>query len=150
MEDNIRRILISRILVIIQFSCLAALFFTGPLVTSEPIFIFIEILSILILIWSVSIMSLSKLNVFPDVRKGAIFISRGPYKFIRHPMYLAVILFCLSIVLEFFNPFRLFIFIILTGTLLYKIEFEEKLLIENFDKYSEYRKKTKKLIPFIY
>jgi protein-S-isoprenylcysteine O-methyltransferase Ste14 len=145
-----RRIFISRILVIMQLTCLAALFFTGPVLARKPIFISIEILSILILSWSVSVMSFSKLNVFPDVRKGAILISQGPYKLIRHPMYLAVILFSLSVVLEFLNPLRLLILLVLVITLIYKIEFEEKLLIKNFNKYPDYRKTTKKLIPFIY
>ena len=145
-----RKILISRILVLMQFTCLTSIFLTGPVISSKILYFIIEIIGILILIWSVSVMSLSKLNVFPDVRNGAILISHGPYKFIRHPMYLSVILICLSVVLEFLNPGRLLILMILIATLIYKIEFEENLLINNFEKYAEYRKTTKKLIPFIY
>jgi protein-S-isoprenylcysteine O-methyltransferase Ste14 len=150
MKKSIHQVFISILLVMIQFICLAALFITGPLITLRPLFLIIEIIGILILFWAVSVMRTSKLNVFPDVRKGAIFISRGPYKFIRHPMYLAVILFSTAIVLGSLNPLRLLILIVLIATLVYKIEFEEKLLIQNFENYSEYCKTTKKLVPFIY
>jgi protein-S-isoprenylcysteine O-methyltransferase Ste14 len=141
---------LARILVIIQFTCLAALYFTGPVMAQNTFNIITEILSILILVWSVSVMSISKLNVFPDIRKGSVFISNGPYKYIRHPMYLAVILFSISVVFDYMNVIRIIILIVLIATLIYKIEFEEKLLINHFEKYPQYRNKTKKLIPFIY
>ncbi|MDQ0783853.1 protein-S-isoprenylcysteine O-methyltransferase Ste14 [Chryseobacterium sp. W4I1] len=76
----------------------------------------------------------------------------GFYKYLRHPSYSFSLLTSLglglylnnwlSLILAFLPPFFAF---------LYRIKIEEQALMEQFgDEYLEYRKKTKKLIPFIY
>ncbi|MDP9958758.1 methyltransferase family protein [Chryseobacterium lathyri] len=76
----------------------------------------------------------------------------GFYKYLRHPSYAFSLLTSLglglylnnwaSLVLAFLPPFIAFT---------YRIKVEEQALIEQFgEEYIEYRKKTKKLIPFIY
>ncbi|WP_370899110.1 methyltransferase family protein [Chryseobacterium gossypii] len=76
----------------------------------------------------------------------------GFYKYLRHPSYTFSLLTSLglglylnnwvSLVLAFIPPFIAFS---------YRIKIEEQALVEQFGKeYIEYRKKTKKLIPFVY
>ncbi|NML68907.1 isoprenylcysteine carboxylmethyltransferase family protein [Chryseobacterium sp. RP-3-3] len=76
----------------------------------------------------------------------------GFYKYLRHPSYAFSLLTSLglglylnnwvSLILAFLPPFFAFI---------YRIKIEEEALVEKFgEEYLEYRKKTKKLIPFIY
>lgn len=89
-------------------------------------------------------------NIAPDFKPGAIFVNKGPYKFIRHPIYTTVLLSILCLVINYFSVLRLSIFIFLSITLIMKITFEEKILSDKFDSYREYKIKTKKLIPYIY
>lgn len=76
----------------------------------------------------------------------------GFYKYLRHPSYAFSLLTSLglglylnnwlSLIFAFTPPFLAFA---------YRINLEEQTLIEQFgDEYIEYRKSTKKLIPFIY
>lgn len=76
----------------------------------------------------------------------------GFYRYLRHPSYAFSLLTSLglglylnnwlSLILAFVPPFVAFA---------YRIKIEEQALIEQFgDEYIEYRKETKKLIPFIY
>lgn len=76
----------------------------------------------------------------------------GFYKYLRHPSYAFSLLTSLglglylnnwlSLILAFVPPFLAFA---------YRIKIEEQALVEQFgDEYIEYRKTTKKLIPFIY
>ncbi len=76
----------------------------------------------------------------------------GFYKYLRHPSYAFSLLTSLglglylnnwiSLLLAFLPPFLAFI---------YRIKIEEQALIEKFgEEYLEYRRTTKKLIPFIY
>lgn len=123
---------------------------TGPVLGSQLYVISIEILSILIGLWAILVMKASKLNIFPDVLKGASLIEQGPYRLIRHPMYLAVLLFVLSLLLGSFNTTRAAIFFVLIINLLVKIKYEEKLLQLEFTGYIDYCQRTKKLIPYIY
>lgn len=78
-------------------------------------------------------------------------ITTGPYKYIRHPRYTGIIVFLSGIPLVFNS----WIFI-LTGTLLvivllWRIKDEERLMLEEFrDDWTEYKKRTRLLIPFIW
>ncbi|WP_223557903.1 methyltransferase family protein [Chryseobacterium lathyri] len=76
----------------------------------------------------------------------------GFYKYLRHPSYAFSLLTSLglgiylnnwvSLLLAFLPPFIAFA---------YRIKIEEEALVEQFgEEYLEYRKETKKLIPFIY
>jgi len=78
-------------------------------------------------------------------------IKHGIYKYIRHPAYLGTFLFSIGISLIFSS---LYGFLIMLGVFLcylYRIKNEENMLLKKFgDEYQEYKKKTKKIIPFIY
>lgn len=101
-------------------------------------------------VWAIFVMRNSKLRITPDVATGARLIKKGPYKYIRHPMYCAVLLFCIGLVLTNMYTLTLEFLAILFIVLLLKIYYEEKLLSKSFSNYKSYAKKTKKIIPFIY
>ena len=86
-----------------------------------------------------------------EVVEGQKVISTGPYKLVRHPMYLATILLYLFAPLALGSywamiPTVLFLFIFVP-----RIKDEEKELLQNLEGYTEYVKKTKyRLLPFIW
>jgi protein-S-isoprenylcysteine O-methyltransferase Ste14 len=140
----------SYVLVIIQFGCIAGLLLTGPIIAREPFCMFLEIFGVVLVFWAVIAMRTSKISVFPNLKEGAVFIGKGPYRIIRHPMYLAVVLLAIALVLEKFTLLRAAMFVLLVLNLLIKIEFEESMLEKEFNEYDSYRKRTRKLLPFIY
>jgi len=79
-------------------------------------------------------------------------IQKGPYKWIRHPSYSGIILFCIGYGLAVQNWLSLLIAISLpTIALLYRIKIEEETLTKGLgDDYKVYQKKTKKLIPGVW
>ena len=76
----------------------------------------------------------------------------GFYKYMRHPSYAFSLLTSLGLGLYLNNWFSLILaFLIPFIAFSYRITVEERTLIEQFgEEYLEYRRKTKKLIPFIY
>ncbi|BAP29556.1 protein-S isoprenylcysteine O-methyltransferase [Chryseobacterium sp. StRB126] len=76
----------------------------------------------------------------------------GFYKYLRHPSYTFSLLTSLGLGLYLNNWLSLiFAFIPPFLAFAYRIEIEELALVEQFgDEYIEYRKRTKKLIPFIF
>jgi protein-S-isoprenylcysteine O-methyltransferase Ste14 len=76
----------------------------------------------------------------------------GIFKRVRHPSYSGSLLTFLGFGLTLGNWVSLIIvFLPVLGVFLYRINIEEKALMNNFkDEYIDYQKKTKKLIPFIY
>ena len=80
-----------------------------------------------------------------------ILITYRMYQIVRHPIYLAMILYTGGIPLIFSSLWGLLLMLGLIPCILYRIGIEEKMLLEEFvDQYKEYMKTTKKLIPFIY
>jgi protein-S-isoprenylcysteine O-methyltransferase Ste14 len=79
-------------------------------------------------------------------------IQKGPYKWIRHPSYSGIILFCIGYGLAVQNWLSLIIAISLpTIALLYRIKIEEETLVKGIGtEYEVYQKKTKKLIPGVW
>ena len=140
----------SYLLVISQFICIGILVFIyHP--SSVNLFSYIVMsIGVLIGLWAILVMQKSHLTIMPDYVPGSRLIKSGPYKFIRHPMYLAVIVFCTSLVINEFSVLRIGILLFLILTLLVKIEYEEKQLIAGYDEYLIYTQRTKKLIPLLY
>jgi protein-S-isoprenylcysteine O-methyltransferase Ste14 len=100
-----------------------------------------------------AIWSLGKFfTVDVTIRKDHKIKNDGVYRYMRHPTYSGMLLTFLGFGLSLNNWASLFIIIIpVTWATLYRINIEEKALLEQFGKaYEEYIKKTRRLIPWIY
>ncbi len=98
-------------------------------------------------LWSWVTFGLLRINVMPELSKDAALVTNGPYRFIRHPMYAAVLLFCGGFVVFPFRWWRLAIWIILLIVVGAKSQMEEHFLMERFQQYGRYRKVTGRFIP---
>ncbi len=78
-------------------------------------------------------------------------ITKGPYHYIRHPVYLGLLLFSLSVPMIQDSLIGFIIMLLLIPLIIRRIKIEEKVLIAKFGKdYEEYAQKTWKLIPYVY
>lgn len=142
---------LSRILVAFQLISAGLLLLTGPLLADAWIWAAIQIGGLAVGIWAIVVMKMSnKFNIPPDVREGSKLVKQSIYKYIRHPMYTAVLLYFLSGLIHHFSWARLGYFGILFITLVVKINYEEKLLRQAFEDYATYQKQSWHLIPFVY
>lgn len=81
-----------------------------------------------------------------------ILIKSGPYKYIRHPGYSGLLLafIGLSLSLQLFSALLIMIMLNIV-TVGLRIRFEEKLIEKTCgQEYCDYKRKTKRLIPFIF
>ena len=139
----------SVILVILQIiTMIYLIIMNNPLVMG--IGLLFQIIGIVIGIWGIISIRVGNFNIQPEVKSHTL-VKSGPYKWIRNPMYVSVILLYLPIVIKHFSWINSLVFMVLLVTLLFKISSEEQFLEERFgDDYVEYKKETKRLIPFIY
>jgi protein-S-isoprenylcysteine O-methyltransferase Ste14 len=74
----------------------------------------------------------------------------GPYKYIRHPLYLAECVGILGLMLEFAQPLSFFVFLLVLSVQIPRMWFEEKVLRDTFPSYRDYANKTFRFLPGIY
>lgn len=140
----------SILLVLVQFSCIGwFLYCCGPFSSSIP-GIALESFAVLVGLVSIIVIKNRNLSIFPVPKPGSALIKAGPYRFIRHPMYTAVLLFCFSLLLNHPSLVNIAIWLVLLSTLLIKLRYEEVLLCKKFPEYEIYMKETRRLIPFLY
>lgn len=135
--------------VFIQFLCIGILAATGKIIPSNIYLTILILISLILALWAMVIMKFY-FNAAPEVLQGAELRTQGPYRLIRHPMYTSLLGLGGAWIIDDFTYFRLAIFIILLVNQIVKLNYEEKFLIEKFPEYKDYKKKTKKLFPFIY
>lgn len=139
----------SVLLVTFQIILISLLGLSSELNGTNYIYLIIIFLGALLGVWAFWLFRSSKFRITPDVADGAKLITNGPYKYIRHPMYSAVLVICLGLILSNINVLSLVFYALLLIDLIFKINYEEKSLVSSFSEYKQYMKKTKRIIPFI-
>lgn len=90
------------------------------------------------------------LTPFPRPKKDATLVEGGVYSVVRHPIYAGLVFAALGWGLLWRSPATL---AFAAGLLVFfdiKSRREELWLVEAFPRYAEYRRRVKKLIPFVY
>jgi protein-S-isoprenylcysteine O-methyltransferase Ste14 len=147
------------VLVVIQFTLLAIILLSSAFefkyVNRElmPVVHYIGVTLILIgaLFFTVILITFGQyMTPNPVPRDKAVLKTTGLYKFVRHPMYFTVLVLLLGVILYFQAFYSLIWLVIAFFFLVFKSTFEESYLMKKFPEYSEYRDRTKRIIPFVY
>ncbi len=78
-------------------------------------------------------------------------VERGPYEYVRHPLYSGILLLLLSLAIWFGNLTGVAIFAVMFLVFWLRSREEEKLLTRHFPvDYPAYKRRTKALIPFVF
>ena len=83
-------------------------------------------------------------------KEGHELIQRGPYRFVRHPIYTGILSMILAVAISF-GHLRGFVgTALITAGFWYKLSLEEELMTRHFpDSYPSYRARVKALIPWL-
>jgi protein-S-isoprenylcysteine O-methyltransferase Ste14 len=77
-------------------------------------------------------------------------VTSGPYRLVRHPLYLAEELAIIGIFMQFLSPSTAFVLVAQIAFQLRRMHNEEAVLAESFPEYAAYRQRTARLLPGIY
>lgn len=86
-------------------------------------------------------------SVFPQARA---LIVHGPYRYVRHPLYLTEQIATVGTVLQFAQPWALLIGAASLAAQFPRMHYEEEILAKTYPGYAAYAARTKRLIPGIY
>lgn len=141
----------SHILVILQMSGIALCCYPVSLQNAGSIYWLIlcalgTALGVLTLCYN----KIGNFSVYPEVRNEATLITRGPYHYIRHPMYTSLIVMMLGIALYNHHWLNAVGVVMVVGTVINKSYKEEKLLLMRFPEYATYQLNSQRFLPYIY
>ena len=89
-------------------------------------------------------------SVYPEPMDDCRLITSGPYRYVRHPMYLSLLLMMAGIALYNDHWLNALGFVLVLLAVLGKMDAEERYLGSAFEEYASYSADTKRLLPFIY
>jgi protein-S-isoprenylcysteine O-methyltransferase Ste14 len=140
----------SKFLVAIQFLCFAYFLF-GQAIFCDGYLLLLQFFGFFISVWGVFALKIGNFNIQPELRAGAKFIRSGPYRWVRNPMYLGILFFFGATVIQGPEKLNILMYLILSLVFILKIHREEKFLTDQFgNSYLEYKKKTNRLLPYIF
>jgi protein-S-isoprenylcysteine O-methyltransferase Ste14 len=137
-------------LVFLQFFSIAMILTSGAWWTNQAWSWGAQAIGIMLGLWALQTMHLGCFNIIPDPKADAQLVERGPYRWIRHPMYAAILWVMTPMVLADGDLWRWSWFGLLVLTLWVKLHYEESLLRQKFSDYSAYQQRSYKLIPWMY
>lgn len=141
--------------VILQF-VIFALILVAPKIEAFSFPLWLRAVGVLLLVLggvlgSLGVLSLGKsLSPFPKPVKGGQFVGSGAYAFVRHPIYSGLIFGSLGWALLTDTLLGVGLAVLLLVFFDLKSRREERWLAESYPEYPAYRKRVRKLIPFIY
>lgn len=142
---------ISHVLVALQFSAIVIV--AWPFV-AQPAgrmqWLALSVLGVIVGIYTLAHNKLGNFGIYPEPIPDACLVTTGPYRWIRHPMYTSLLLFMLGIAL-YRDAWPNYIgFGLLCAAIFGKMRREEQHLHMQFADYSDYVKRTHRLLPRIY
>ncbi len=131
------------------FTLVAVMPFAGR-PTQDPWGISLLCIGLILGAWTLKTNSPENFNVSPLPKPGAQLCFGGPYRLIRHPMYVSLMLAVAGIALC--NPSlpNGIACALLALVLDYKARMEEELLAQESGDYRDYMKRTRRFLAFIY
>jgi protein-S-isoprenylcysteine O-methyltransferase Ste14 len=123
---------------LVLFVLIGAAWFVGPGVTRLGFLV--AALGLGLGVWAGWTMGPS-LSAFPRPPRHAELVDRGPYRYLRHPIYVGGVLFFAGLSLVF-SVWGLVLTAVLAAFWIAKARLEERHLVARFPEYADYRRKT--------
>jgi len=87
-------------------------------------------------------------SLFPEARR---LVMHGPYRLVRHPLYLAELVATLGVAVVLFRPEAFLLYAAHVTCQIWRICLEERLLEKTFPEYARYKIRTPfALIPWVF
>ena len=139
----------SYLLVTSQFICIALLVLLNLPMFMKTIPNLIFLSGVGFFFYTLLFNKVSNFNIIPDIKEDATLITTGAYRYIRHPMYFAVLITMFAPLSNSLSYANIILCTVLTITMFLKAKKEEYLWHGESAEYKNYMQNTKMIIPFV-
>jgi protein-S-isoprenylcysteine O-methyltransferase Ste14 len=128
---------------------IAGLYYARALFGSHPVVIAIQIAAFLLMVAARITFGRRSFHAAANPTSGGV-VTTGPYAYVRHPIYAAVIYFVWAGALEHLSwPVFAWAALITAGALV-RVFLEERLLIARYPEYRDYEARVRRIVPFVF
>ncbi len=143
---NLRNVSIGGL--IIAVISIVYLLFRDSLFAVEPVGITIQVLAALLMVWARWTFGRRSFHAGANPTEGGL-VTTGPYRFLRHPIYAALLYFTWTGVLSHASLPNVLLGLCMTAGLSIRMVAEERLVAERYPEYAAYAAKTRRVIPYV-
>lgn len=140
--------LLSRPVFVLLVLAIVGLFYTHNLFGRGPVSIGLQVLAFLWMVWARVTFGLRSFHYEANPTEGGL-VTTGPYRYMRHPIYAAILLFVWTGVAANASLPGVALGLIATAMLALRIALEERLVRQRYPEYEDYARRTRRVIPFI-
>jgi protein-S-isoprenylcysteine O-methyltransferase Ste14 len=128
--------------------CIVGLYLNRAIFAAGPITIAIQIVAALLMLWARITFGMRSFHAGANPTAGGL-VTNGPYRFIRHPIYAAILYFFWAGIVAHLSVITFVLGLCVTAMTAVRIVAEEKLLVSMYPNYTGYARATRRVIPFI-
>ena len=142
--------LAGRLLVAAQFALLAWLIWPLTPQRWTPAALALLAAAVMLGLWTLFHNRPGNFNIRPEPKASTRLVSSGPYRYVRNPMYSAVLLFAAAEVLAYGDAWKILCWVALALVLYAKTLLEERALRALFPGYAAYARRVRRFIPGVF
>lgn len=101
-------------------------------------------------IWTLRHNRIGNFNVHPEPKAAGLLVTSGPYRYVRHPMYVALLLFGAAVCFFYRDAWKIACWLVLALVLWAKSILEERALRRHFADYVGYAQRVRRFIPGLF
>jgi protein-S-isoprenylcysteine O-methyltransferase Ste14 len=113
-----------------------------------PVAIAVQVVAALLMIWARWTLGWRSFHLDAKPTEGGL-VTTGPYRYLRHPVYAAVLYFVWAGVFSHLSVAPVTLGALLTGGLFIRMLTEEKMVSERYPEYAAYAARTRRIVPFL-
>jgi protein-S-isoprenylcysteine O-methyltransferase Ste14 len=137
--------------VLALFVLVAALVYLGfrGQIFGGPVTMAVQAVAVLLMIWARITFGMRSFHAAANPTEGGL-VTTGPYRYVRHPIYAAVLLFFAAAIAAHPSWLNAGIGLIMFAALLARMLSEERLVVEKYPEYADYARHTKRVLPGVF
>jgi protein-S-isoprenylcysteine O-methyltransferase Ste14 len=118
------------------------------LFATRPGLVVVQVLAVTLMIWARLTFGMRSLHYAASPTAGGL-VTSGPYRFVRHPIYAAILFFVWAGVASRTTLLGVGLGILVSAATAVRIVAEERLVTARYPEYVAYAARTKRVIPFL-
>ena len=141
--------IISILGLVVMIAALIGLYEIGVLFSPQPLAIALQVIAVALMVWARVAFGRRSFHAAANPTTGGL-VTKGPYRYIRHPIYAAACLFGWGAIVVHWSLVSVALGVLLFLGALARLLCEEQLVKQRYPEYLEYSKVTKRMIPYLF